>query len=408
MLIKNASALLGGDLRYAPRASMLVGGGRFLGVRAGPPPGSWAGGAGGGAGRGEGEAVDCEGLLVIPGLVNCHTHVGDSIGKDVTLNSSADGRIHPVSGAKSRILSLTGPAHLAAFMRGTCRSMIRKGITTFVDFRENGPGGARLLRRAVSRLPIRAVVLGRIDQYHTPAQIAADEGFPVSRAGEVEELLGECDGLGISGANENSSAQLGFYSRRGGLRAIHAAETLQSVAASRRVTGRSEVARALEARPHFVVHMTHADRRELGMAARRTRGVVVCPRANASLAGGVPDIGLMQRAGCTLAIGTDNVMVNSPDMFREMDYLWKATMGVWRRRVDPKDILRMATVNAGSILRMGVGVIGRGRLADAVFLDKHAIDLEPMHSPHASVVHRASETAVRAVMVGGRIVHGRI
>ena len=42
------------------------------------------------------------------------------------------------------------------------------------------------------------------------------------------------------------------------------------------------------------------------------------------------------------------------------------------------------------------------------FLDKHALELEPMHNPHASIVHRASESAIKAVMFGGKIVHGKI
>lgn len=396
MLIKNASALLGDGLEYADKTRIRITGDRFsgIGARLRPRPGE--------------RALDCDGLLMIPGLVNCHTHVGDSIGKDAALSGTADGRIHPVFGVKSKILSATEPEHLASFMRGACMSMLYKGVTTFVDFRENGLRGASLLRDAVSGLPIRPVILGRVAQYHNAAQVRANEGFPESRTGELEELLKGCDGLGISGANENSTAQLRLYSGTTKLRAIHAAETAESVAASKRITKRSEVARALALRPHFVVHMTYAGPRELRMAAKRTRGIVVCPRANAALAEGIPDIELMLRSGANLALGTDNVMINSPDMFREMDYLWKVTMGLKRHAVDPRTILRMATVNAGKILGMDVGVIGRGRLADAVFLDKHAIDLDPMHSPHASIVHRASETSIRAVMIGGRIVHGKI
>ena len=53
---------------------------------------------------------------------------------------------------------------------------------------------------------------------------------------------------------------------------------------------------------------------------------------------------------CNVAIGTDNVMINSPDLFREMDFLWKITMGIHQKRIEPKNILKMATVNAGKIL----------------------------------------------------------
>jgi len=154
--------------------------------------------------------------------------------------------------------------------------------------------------------------------------------------------------------------------------------------------------------------MTYASKGELCDVAKKTRGIVICPRANSSLAEGIPDIELMQKAGCTLALGTDNVMINSPDMFREMDFLWKVTMGIHKKRIDPKEILKMATVNGGKILKKDIGVIEIGKIADCIFLDKHALDLEPMHNPYASIVHRASESAIKAVMIGGKIVYGKI
>ena len=175
-----------------------------------------------------------------------------------------------------------------------------------------------------------------------------------------------------------------------------------------KITGKSETIRALSMKPHFLVHMTYASKSDLHKAAQKTRGIVVCPRANSSLAEGIPDVELMKKAGCTLGLGTDNVMVNSPDMFREMDFLWKVTMGIHKKRINPKEILKMATVNGGKILKKNIGVIGIGKLADCIFIDKHSLDLEPMHNPHASIVHRASESAIKAVMIGGEIVHGKI
>ena len=154
--------------------------------------------------------------------------------------------------------------------------------------------------------------------------------------------------------------------------------------------------------------MTHASKSDLQITAKKTRGIVICPRANSSLAEGIPDIEKMQNAGCLLALGTDNVMINSPDMFREMDFLWKVTMGIKKKRIDPKNILKMATVNGGKILNKDIGLIQTKKFADCIFLDKHALDLEPMHNPHASIVHRASESSIKAVMIGGKIVHGKI
>ena len=171
---------------------------------------------------------------------------------------------------------------------------------------------------------------------------------------------------------------------------------------------KTETQRALLLKPHFLVHMTYASHRDLHQVANKTRGIVICPRANSALAEGIPNAESMINAGCNIAIGTDNVMINSPDMFREMDYLWKVTMGLNRKRIAPKQILKMATVNAGKLLQKNIGIIEIGKYADCVFIDKHAIDLEPMHNPYASIVHRASESTIRAVMIGGKIVHGKI
>ena len=354
------------------------------------------------------ESVDCEGLLLIPGFINAHTHIGDSIGKDVTLNSSVDKRIHPVFGIKSKILKNTSHDILSNFMKNTCYSMIRKGITTFVDFRESGLDGVVLLKKILSDVPLRSVILGRQEFYQDSTEIKKNLPFPKEKTKDLQALLKKCDGLGISGANENSTSVLHHYSKTSKIRAIHSAETKQSTLKSKKITGISETIRALSLKPHFLVHMTYASKDDLSAASKKTRGIVICPRANSSLAEGIPDIELMQRAGCTLALGTDNVMINSPDMFREMDFLWKVTMGIHKKRIDPKEILKMATVNGGKILKKNIGVIKTGNIADCIFLDKHALDLEPMHNPHASIVHRASESAIKAVMIGGKIVHGKI
>ncbi|MDX1373281.1 MAG: amidohydrolase family protein, partial [Nitrososphaeraceae archaeon] len=152
----------------------------------------------------------------------------------------------------------------------------------------------------------------------------------------------------------------------------------------------------------------YASKRDLHQVAKKTRGIVVCPRANAALAEGVPDVSSMIQARCNVTIGTDNVMVNSPDMFREMDYLWKVIMANTRKRISPKQILKMATINGGKLLQKKIGVIEPGYFADGIFIDKHSIDLEPMHNPYASIVQRVSESSIKAVMIGGKIVHGKI
>ncbi len=396
MLIKNASILLGKELDFISNTNIKIQNNRFKRIQ--PKIGASS----------KEEIIDVEGLLIIPGFVNCHTHIGDSIGKDVTLNTSVNKKIHPVFGAKSKILNKTNKEILGSFMKNSCNSMLTKGITTFVDFREGGIDGVLLLKEILKKFPIRSIVLGRLNYYQSPNEIRKNVSLPKSKLQDLEELLKKCDGLGISGANENSTSVLNQYSKTSKIRAIHASETKKSVLVSKKMTRKSETICALDLKPHLLIHMTHASLGDLHAASKRTRGIVICPRANASLAEGIPDIELMKKAGCTLALGTDNVMVNSPDMFREMDYLWKVTMAIHKKRINPKEILKMATVNGGKLLRKDIGVIETGKLADCIFIEKHSLDLEPMHNPHASIVHRASQSSIRAVMIGGKIVHGKI
>jgi cytosine/adenosine deaminase-related metal-dependent hydrolase len=396
MLIKNVSALLGKELEFVSDTNVKIQNNRFKRIQSNI--GSSA----------KEESIDGEGLLLIPGFVNCHTHIGDSIAKDITLNSSVDNRVHPVLGIKSKILKETDPNHLKNFMKNSCDSMLNKGITTFVDFREGGLEGILMLKEVLTKVPIRSIILGRLEFYQNNTEIKKNISFPKNKIEELKKLLKKCDGLGISGANENSQSVLNYYSKTSKIRAIHSSETKQSVSKSKKNTGKSETIRALNLKPHFIVHMTYASKGDLFETAKKTRGIVICPRANASLAEGIPDIDLMNKTGCTVALGTDNIMINSPDMFREMDYLWKVSMGIRKTRVSPREILKMATVNGGKILKKEIGVIETGKYADGIFIEKHSLDLEPMHNVYASIVHRASESTIRAVMIGGKIVRGKI
>jgi len=352
--------------------------------------------------------INCEGLLLIPGLINSHTHIGDSIGKDIGLNKDPDSKIHPVFGIKQKILKETPSKKLEQFMRKSVRSMIKKGITTFVDFREGGLEGVQLARKVVDSMPIRSIILGRIEFYQSKNQIKKNIPIPESYKKQLDILLKNCEGLGISGANENSDFILKQLSKTKKIRAIHSAETKESDLISKQITKKTESVRCMLLKPNFLIHMTYASKNDLKLAAKNTNGIVICPRANASLAEGIPDIEKMMKMNCNLAIGTDNIMINSPDLFREMDFLWKVTMGIHKKRIDPKQILKMATVNAGKLLNKKIGCIKEGYLADGVFIKKQDLDLDPIHNPYASIVHRANENSIKAVMIGGKIIHGKI
>ena len=395
MILKNISILYGNDLKFIEKTSVRINGNTFQKIASKIKPA-------------KNKVVNCDGLLLIPGLINSHTHIGDSIAKDVALDKDPDSKINPIFGIKQKILRETEPKKLAYFMRKTVKSMLKKGTTTFVDFREGGLDGVLLIQKVLSNIPIRAIILGRLEFYQSKNQIKKNTPIPKSYLNQLEPLLTNCDGIGISGSNENSDSALKQLSKTKKIRAIHCAETKQSYLKSKRMTKKTEPERCLLLKPNFLVHMTYASKSDLRLVSKKISGIVVCPRANASLAEGIPDIEQMMKMNCNVAIGTDNLMINSPDLFREMDFLWKVTMGIYKKRVEPKKILKMVTINAGKLLGKKIGCIKEGYLADAVFIKKNNLDLDPLQNPYASIVHRANENSIKAVMIGGKIVHGKL
>jgi len=395
MILKNISILYGNNLKFIEQTNVLITNNTFQKITSKIKPT-------------KNKVVKCDGLLLIPGLINSHTHIGDSIAKDIALNKDPDSKINPIFGIKQKILRETEPKKLTYFMRKTVKSMLKKGITTFVDFREGGSEGVLLIQKALSNIPIRAIILGRIELYQSKDQIKKNIPISQSYQNKIESLLTNCDGIGISGSNENSDSALKQLSKTKKTRAIHCAETEQSYLKSKQTTKKTEPERCMLLKPDFLVHMTYASKSDLKLVSKKIRGIVVCPRANASLAEGIPNVEQMMKMNCNVAIGTDNLMINSPDLFREMDFLWKVTMGIYKKRVEPKKILKMVTVNAGKLLNKKIGCIKEGYMADAVFIKKKDLDLDPLQNPHASIVHRASENSIQAVMIGGKIVHGKL
>ena len=394
MILKNISILYGTELKYIESTNVQIKNEKFKKISKKLSS--------------KEKSIDCSNLLLIPGFINSHTHIADSIGKDLSIDADVDSKIHPMIGLKQKLLKETPKKSLSKYIKNSAKSMIKKGITTFIDFREGGLDGILLLKSALDNLPIRCIILGRIEHYNTKNEIKQNMPLPKEHIKQLTQLLKNCDGIGISGTNENSNSNLQSYAKTKKIRAIHAAETKDSVNASKKLTAKSEIQRAMLLRPSFLIHMTFATKNDLKLAAKNTRGIVICPRANSSLAEGIPDISLMQKFGCNVTIGTDNVMINSPDIFREMDYLWKVTMGMSQNRFDPKQILKMATVNAGKMLNQKIGCIKENYFADCLFINKNSLDLEPMNNVYASIVHRASENSINAVMIGGKIVNGKL
>jgi cytosine/adenosine deaminase-related metal-dependent hydrolase len=298
--------------------------------------------------------------IVVPAFVNAHTHIGDSVAKEAGVGLSLEEAVAPPDSKKHRVLKAADRDELVSAMRRTLRFMEQTGTVCCLDFRESGVDGARALREAARAVEVDPFIFGSGDR----------------------SVLDVADGYGASGANDGDfSDQRAASEERGVPFAIHAGEP-----------DPSDVDAALDLDPDLLVHMVHAEADHLQRVADRSIPVAVCPRANTVLGVGSPPVrDLLDRT--TVALGTDNVMLNSPSMFREMAYTAK------QFDVTAREVLRMATTAGAEIAGLDCGVIAPGRRAALTVVDGDSDNLAGAVDPVRAVVRRATARDVERVVL---------
>ncbi len=297
--------------------------------------------------------------IVLPAFVNAHTHIGDSIAKEAGGGLSLDELVAPPDGLKHRLLEAASADELVESMRRSLRFMRAGGTTAFLEFREGGVEGVHVLERAVAGIDIGAVVFGR----------------------ESIDVLEVADGYGASGARDAD-----FSKERTAAR--HAEKPFGIHAGERDA---HDINGALDLDPDFLVHMVHAEALHLERVEDSGTPVVVCPRSNLVTGVGLPDVAALLDS-TTVALGTDNVMLNSPSMFREMEFTAKCC------DVAATDVLSMATTAGAEIAGLNCGVIEPGREARLLVLDGDSDNLSRARDPVRAVVRRAGVDDVKRVI----------
>ncbi len=361
--------------------------------------------------------IDDGAVVVIPGLYNSHTHMGDSALPDgATGLTLAEGFFRP-AGYKYRELAKLEPTTHLARVTDHLRYMAQTGTVCHMDFREQGPAGARLLRAASEATGVESIILSQFNGVPFDAATLEENTAPLPPANraELEEMLAVADGFSESTMNDLTDTAWAeireLTTRLGKRRAIHCLEDKGYRDVSLARTGRGDLVRALDLYdPDFVVHLTVATAAEIALLGERAKTGVINPRANANLGLPIPPIAALLHAGANLLLGTDNGMLNSPSLWAELDYTYKVTKSQFGDSVrpDPTTILRMATSNVHACL--GGDHYGRlevGLPASFVTLDFHAGHLR--HSRHVagSVVSRVTPADVLGTWHRGRELHRR-
>lgn len=226
--------------------------------------------------------------VIVPRMVNTHTHCADA-GVKVEPGMSLEELVAPPNGLKHRYLRSASRETLVNDIRQYERNTIANGISHFIDFREGGAEGCRIAKEASDA----GIILGRpISPEYDPE--------------EIDEILSIADGIALSSISDidlRYAEKVAEHAHRAGKPfAIHCSERI-----------REDIDAVLSLEPAFLVHMCQASKYDLRKCADLDIPISVCPRSNRFF-GKVPPLALMQDCNNTVAIGTDNAMLCSPDL----------------------------------------------------------------------------------------------
>lgn len=292
----------------------------------------------------EGKIIDVEGAIICPSFLNGHTHIGDSIIKDEGYGLSLGEMVKPPNGVKHRALASAEDEDIIEAMKSSMWDMLKSGTTHFIDYREGGLKGVQLLKEASKDLPITPIILGRDDSFY------GDDPDISKVKSQIRKLLKEADGIAPSGFGEITDEVACLIAdecrRAGKISSIHVAESESTQIDSLNDFNHTEIERGVNSKFNQLVHCTNPKNNDLDLIQNSNANVVVCPRANATLNVGIAPLNEMLKRNVKLILGTDNLMLNSPNMFSELEFTLKLMSVTYKSYLNPQELLKMATTNA--------------------------------------------------------------
>jgi cytosine/adenosine deaminase-related metal-dependent hydrolase len=359
------------------------------------------------------QAIDRGCLVLMPGMYNSHTHMGDSCAPDGATGLTLEEGFFRPDGYKYRKLAQQPEAEHLMQITNHLHYMARTGTIGHIDFREQGAYGVQLLRRASDTTGVRSVILGQFNQLpFTESELQQNQAtLSTGAIAELKDVLAIADGFSESTMNDLTDAawkeiyQLTSQHRK--LRAIHCLENEGYREVSLAITGRGDLERALDFyHPHLVIHATVANREDIQQLSQNRINVVLNPRANANLGLPLPPIAPLLQSQANLLLGTDNGLLNSPNLFAELDFIYKLAKSQFgdAKQPMPQMILKMVTSNIHAVLGGDTyGYLKTGLPADFVMLNFHQPHLcFSQHIP-ASIVTRVTPEDVLLTVRQGKV-----
>ena len=360
------------------------------------------------------ETVSRPGSVLIPGLVNAHTHnpmnLLRGIADDLPLMTWLQEHIWPVEGA------VIGPEFIADGVSLAVAEMLRGGTTCANENYFFPDVEAATYKRMGFRAVVGLPVIG------FPTAWASNYDAYFDRAIEVHDQWRDDPLVSLAfvphapyTVSDEAFERIRTLSDQLDLQVhLHTHETQQEVVDSERDHGQRPLARldrlGLVNERLVAVHMTALTDAEIELCARRGVSVVHCPESNLKLASGFCPVAKLEKAGVNLAIGTDGAASNNDlDMFgetRTAAQLAKAVAGDAAVFSAPS-ALRAATLGGARAIGLDdrIGSIEPGKRADLVLVDMDPLETQPLFNVISQLVYATGRHQVTDVWVDG---HARL
>lgn len=333
------------------------------------------------------EIIDSEQLILCPSFVNAHIHIDDSAITDIGIGQSLEELIFP-GGVREKITSISKD-DLKLSIKDSVHKIILGGTGVVCSFCESGIEGVNNVQESIDS-NLKSILIGRFKNR-----------FPYES--KVEDLLEIADGFAPGFIKDIFEKDLENLSQRilnnGGFVAMHSLESKDLPV--------ENFYKAVDyLKPKFLVHLVQASQREIDYLVNKNIGVVCCPRGNSITGVGFPPILSLLEKGIMVALGTDNVFLNSPDMFREMEFTSRLLRGVSQNAsaVASRQIFKMATINGSKILGVGdsYGSLSVGKKANIIAFSKKSNSFIRSADIVSTIVHRAGVEDISGVYLNGR------
>jgi cytosine/adenosine deaminase-related metal-dependent hydrolase len=355
------------------------------------------------------ETISFPGCMIVPALSNAHVHLRDAIGAEAAIGLPLSAAVMGPNSVRAKSIANASRNQRISAIRCALKHMIACGVALVGDFCDGGVAGVEEVREAAVDLDVEVVIFGRLFESVRDVALPVEQ-LTLAQRTELEQVLAAADGFATATVNDygetawRSIAEVARSQKK--LMAVHAAEHADHTLLSMHSTGRTDVERALGYGVDHVVHLTSASPETLAPIIKSRCSVVMCPRSNALTGAGWPPLDTLLAAGVPVALGTDNVMLNSGNVWRELEFSSKCARAVRRNpaAIEARDLLISATLNGALALVRAhdSGSIDVGKLANLVVLRLDVPPLKFTCDPFSTLVHRVEQTNIV-----GHFFHGR-